>query len=236
MTAEIGPLRPPTRIVGEHLRCPVCNVRDAYANIGAQSFAFSRRHSMVWYVGQNYSDKWLRQTPSQWAVNKHHLDRWDARIPGTPAPLRRWSIRGCSVKHIPASALKALALCRAVCASIFNSLRPRRRVNHQVPPEVLALDGSINSRIFAMARRPPPGRRSGGRTPRSEEAATRGRRQRSNVVYLLYRHHGRLWARPRPSVHRHDSGDNAHVQTDCRRVAVLGNSIHGGCVRKLILT
>jgi hypothetical protein len=78
MTAEIIRLIAATRIVGEHLRCPACNGRDAYANIGAQSFAFSRRHSMVWYVGQNYSDKWLRQTPSQWAVNKHHLDRWDA--------------------------------------------------------------------------------------------------------------------------------------------------------------
>jgi hypothetical protein len=39
---------------------------------------------MVWYVGQNYSDKWLRQTPSQWAVNKHHLDRWTRVYPEPP--------------------------------------------------------------------------------------------------------------------------------------------------------
>jgi hypothetical protein len=63
MTAEIIRLIPATRIVGEHLRCPVCNGRDAYANIGAQSFAFCRRHNTVWLgeqdVGRACRQRWI---------------------------------------------------------------------------------------------------------------------------------------------------------------------------------
>jgi hypothetical protein len=36
MTAEIVPLRPPTRIVGEHLRCRVCG-RGTYTNVVSQT-------------------------------------------------------------------------------------------------------------------------------------------------------------------------------------------------------
>jgi hypothetical protein len=84
MTAEIIRLIPATRIVGEHLRCPVCNGRDAYAHIGAQSFAFCRRHNTVWYVGQAYGDKWQRQTWAQWRINAAHLDRMTRVYADTP--------------------------------------------------------------------------------------------------------------------------------------------------------
>ena len=46
MTAEIVELRLPWKIVGEHLRRPICDSRKAYMNVGAQSFGFCRQHNV----------------------------------------------------------------------------------------------------------------------------------------------------------------------------------------------
>ena len=84
MTAEIVELRLPRKIVGEHLRCPVCDSRKAYVNIGAQSYGFCREHGVYWLVGQNFTDLWTRQSWAQWRVNAHHLAKMQRVYADTP--------------------------------------------------------------------------------------------------------------------------------------------------------
>lgn len=83
MPAEIIEFRPPTRVVGEGLRCPICG-RGTYTNVVAQSYGVCMEHRMYWRWGQNVTDNWLRQTPKQWAVNAYHLVRMTRVYPDEP--------------------------------------------------------------------------------------------------------------------------------------------------------
>jgi hypothetical protein len=76
MTAEVVRLIPPTRVTGGHLRCPICG-QGTYTNVVSQSYGVCQQHKKFWRVGQCFTDRWLKQSPAQWRVNRFHLDRME---------------------------------------------------------------------------------------------------------------------------------------------------------------